>query len=190
MNRVLKRAILVLAGILAAVVQSHAQVQQSINISLTVNNQSSGGIQKMRISNRDIINKMVGTNVPGGRLLLVMPYNPVPDSAANIGAKLRVVDRHGDIVAETTSDLFNIYQDPSSRTATRTIAYDSFSFAIDNFGAEIYGQGSWSKSAPGTGGQGSFHCNVAGVCVFIGITDGYQPCAGTISGGTPRPARD
>ena len=133
---------------------------------------------------------MVGTNVPGAKLLLIMPYDPVPDSAANIGADLRVVDSHGNTLAQTDSGSFNIYQDPSSHAGNKTIAYDSFSFAIGSFGAEIYGQGTWNKSASGAGGQGSFHCNVAGVCVLIGTTDGYQPCSGSISGGSPKPAQN
>jgi hypothetical protein len=190
MNRLLKRAVVALAGLLAAVAHSQAQVQQNINISLTVNNQVGTSIHTIHISNKDIIAKMAGTNVPGGKLLLVMPYNPVPDADANIGASLRVIDSHGNIVAETASDSFNIYQDPSSHTGTKTIAYDSFSFAIGSFGAELYGQGTWNKSASGAGGQGSFHCNVAGVCVLIGTTDGYQPCAGSITGSSPRPVRD
>jgi hypothetical protein len=191
MNRgVLKKAAVALAGLLAAVAHSQAQVQQNISINLTINNQVGNSIHTIHISNKDIIAKMVGTNVPGGKLLLVMPSNPTPDDDANIGAFLRVIDSHKNIIAEAKTDSFNIYQNPSSHTGTRTIAYDSFSFAIGDFGAEVYGQGTWNKSASGTGGQGSFHCNVAGVCVLIGTTDGYQPCAGSITGSSPQPARD
>ena len=191
MTIVLKRAILALVTLLAAAV-AHSQtlVQQNVSISLTINSQVDTGIQKIHIGNKEIIAKMVGTNVPNGRLLLVMPYNPVPDSAANIGAFLRALDAHGNIVGETTTDSFNIYQDPSSRTGTKTVACDSFSFDIGNFGAEIEGQGTWTKSNNGSGGQGSFHCNVSGPCVIIGTTDGYQPCSGSITGGSVRLVRD
>jgi hypothetical protein len=190
MKRVIKIAAVALAGLLAAMADSQAQVQQSISISLTISDQDGNSIHTTHIGNKEIITYLVGTNVPGGKLLLVMPTNPTPDPNTNIGASLRVIDSHGNIVTETTSDLFNIYQNPSSHTATRTIAYNSFSFAIGNFGAEIYGQGTWTKSASGSGGQGSFHCNVAGVCVLVGNTDGYQPCAGSITGGSPRPTHD
>src|SRR5262249_55659889 len=152
MNSVLKTAAVALAGLLAAMANGQAQVQQSISISLTVNNQDGTGIRPFRISNKDIIANLVGTNVPGGKLLLVMPTNPTPDDSANIGAFLRVTDSHGNILADTTTDSFNIYQGTASHTATRTIAYDQFSFDIGNFGGEFYGQGTWTKSASGAGG--------------------------------------
>src|SRR5262249_34974394 len=128
MKRVIKTAVVALAGLLAAVADSQAQVEQSISISLTINNQSGTSIRPISFSNKDIILNLVGTNVPGGKLLLVMATNPTPDSSANLGAFLRVRDSHGNIVADTTTDSFNIYQGTSSHTATRIIAYDQFSF--------------------------------------------------------------
>jgi hypothetical protein len=190
MNRVLKTVVIGLAGLLAAVANNQAQVQQSINIDLTISNQDGDGIRPIHIRNKDIITNLVGTNVPGGKLLLVMATDPVPGDGNNIGAFLRVTDSHGTIVAETTTDSFNIYQGTSSHTATRIIAYENFSFDIGNFGAEIYGQGTWTKSASRAGGQGSFRCNLAGICFLTGITDSYQPCAGSITGASPKPARD
>jgi len=188
MNRVMKTAAVALAGLLAAMANSQAQVQQSISISLTLYNQTETGIRTIRLSNKDLIANLVGTNVPGGKLLLVMPTNPSPDDTANIGAFLRVTDSHGNIIVETTSDSFNIYQGTSSHTATRTVGYDQFSFDFGGFGAELYGTGTWTKTSNGPGGQGSFHCSVSGYCALGGTTDGYQPCSGSISGGTPRPA--
>jgi hypothetical protein len=190
MNRVLKTAAAALAGLLAAMAHSQAQVQQSISINLTISNQDGDGIRPIRIGNKDIITNLVGTNVHGGKLLLVMPTNPTPGDGNNIGAFLRVTDSHGNIVAETTTNSFNIYQGTSSHTATRIIAYENFSFYIGDFGAEIYGQGTWTKSASRAGGQGSFRCNLAGICFLSGITDSYQPCAGSITGASPKPARD
>ena len=179
---------LVIVALLGWVANSRAQVQQSISISLTVYNQTDTSIRPVRVSTRDIILNLAGTNVPGGKLWLVMPSDPSPDGNGNIGASLRVTDSHGNVIVETTSDLFNIYQTFSSETATRTYAWNQFSLAFGGVGAELYGTVLWSKSLRGPGGQGSFHCSVSGHCSLGGITDGDRPCIGSISGGAPKPS--
>jgi len=125
--------------------------------------------------------------VSGGKLWLVMPSDPSPDGNGNIGASLRVTDSHGNVIVETTSDSFNIYQAFSSQTSTRTYAWNQFSLAFGGVGAELYGTVIWSKSLR-VGGQGSFHCSVSGHCSLGGITDGDMPCIGSISGGAPKPS--
>jgi hypothetical protein len=189
MKRVMKTAVLTLAGFMAALVTSQAQVQQSISISLTLYNQTDTGIRTLHVSNKDIIQNLTGTNVPGGKLWLIMPNDPSPDGSGNIGAFLRVTDSHNNVLAETDTSMFNIYQTFQSQTATRTVGFNQFSFDFGGFGAELFGTATWSKSANGPGGQGSFHCSVSGRVGLGGITDGEVPATGSISGGSPRPAQ-
>ena len=182
--------VLAIAGVavLGFVANGKAQVQQSISFSLTVYDQTDKGIRALRISTRDVILNLVGTNVPGGRLWLVMPTDPSPDGSGNIGAFLRVTDSRGNIIVDTTSDSFNIYQTFFSQTGTRIIGWNQFSLSFGGIGAELYGTASWSKSSRGPGGQGSFHCSVSGHCGVGGVSNGEVPCTGSIFGGAPRPA--
>ncbi len=182
--------VLAIAGmaVLSFVANSQAQVQQSITFSLTVYDQTERGIRSVRVTTRDVIANLVGTNVPGGKLWLVMPTDPTPDGAGNIGSFLRVTDSKGNVIVDTTSDSFNIYQLSSSETTTRIYAWNQFSIDFGGLGAELYGTALWSKSPRGPGGQGSFHCTVSGHCSVSGVTDGEKPCIGSISGGAPKPA--
>jgi hypothetical protein len=170
------------------VASSTAQVQQSISFSLTVYDQSDTGVRTLRVSNKDVIENLAGTNVPGGKLWLVMPTDPSPDGNGNIGAFLRVTDAHGNIIAETTTDTFNIYQTSFSQTSTRTYAWNQFSLAFGGLGSELYGTATWNKGSQGPGGQGAFHCSVSGHFALGGVTDGSEPCSGSISGSAPKPA--
>jgi hypothetical protein len=189
MKRVLKTLAIAGVAVLGLVANGEAQVQQTINFSLTLYNQTDTGVRALRISTRDVIENLAGTNVPGGRLLLVMPTDPSPDGGnGNISAFLRVTDSRGNIIAETTSDSFNIYQTFSSQAGTRTIAWNQFSLSFGGLGAELYGTATWSKSSGGAGGQGSFRCTVSGHCGLGDITNVEVPCTGTITGGAPRPA--
>jgi hypothetical protein len=187
----MKTLLKVLAGIavLGFVTNGKAQVQQSISFSLTVYNQSDTTIRAVRVSTRDVILNLAGTNVPGGKLWLVLPTDPVPDAGnGSIGAVLRVTDSKGNIIVDTDSDSFNIYQTVASQTATRTVAWNQFSLSFGGLGAELFGTATWNKSSHGPGGQGSFHCSVSGHCGLSGITVGDAPCTGSISGGSPKPA--
>ena len=167
-----------------------AQVQQSISVSLTVYNQSDTGVRTLRVSTstKDVIQNLAGNNVPGGKLWLVMPTDPSVDGNGTIGAFLRVTDAHGNIIAESTTDTFNIYQNSSSQTANRTYAWNGFSMDFDGLDAELYGTAIWTKNSRSPGGQGSFHCSVSGHCALGGVTSGEDPCTGSISGGAPKPA--
>ena len=181
---------LAIAGVavLGFVANGKAQVQQSISFSLTLYNQTDTGVHALHVGTRDVIENLVGTNVPGGKLWLVMPTDPTPGGNGNIGASLRVTDSAGNVIVETTSASFNIYQTTSSQTPTRTVAWNQFSLSFGGLGAELYGTAIWTKSARGPGGQGSFHCSVSGHCGLGGVTDGEKPCTGSIIGGAPRPA--
>jgi len=181
---------LAIAGIavLACVANSTAQVQQSISFSLTIFDQSDTGVRTLRVSTKDVIENLAGTTVPGGKLWLVMPTDPSLDGNGTIGAFLRVTDSQGNIVADTTSDTFNIYQTSFSQTGTRTYAWNQFSLAFGGLGAELYGTATWNKNFKNPGGQGSFHCSISGHCALGGITAGEDPCTGSISGTAPRPA--
>lgn len=181
---------LAIAGMtfLGFVANGAAQVQQSITFSLTVYDQTDTGVRVLRLSNKDVIGNLTGTNVPGAHLWLVMPTDPGVDSNGTIGAFLRVTDGHGNVVVETTTDTFNIYQNTFSQAGTRTYAWNGFSLAFGGLGSELYGTATWNKSFRNPGGLGSFHCTVSGYCALGGTTDGQEPCSGTISGGAPRPA--
>jgi len=171
--------------VLGFVTNSTAQVQQTISFNLTVYNQTETGVRALRVSNKDIIQNLTGTNVPGNRLWLIQPSDPGIDGNGTIGAFLRVTDARGNILAETTTDSFNIYQNTASQTATRTYAWNGFSLSFGGLGAELFGTAIWSKSARGAGGLGAFHCSVNGYCALGGITDGQEPCVGSIAGGVP-----
>lgn len=182
--------ILVLSGmaVLGYVANSAAQVEQSISFTLTVYDQTDTGVRALRLSNKDIIQNLVGTNVPGSKLWLVMPTEPGVDGNGTIGAFLRVVDARGNILAETTTDSFNIYQNTASQTSSRTYAWNGFSLSFGGLGAELFGTAVWSQSFHSAGGLGTFRCSVNGYCALGGITAGQEPCVGSISGGTPKPA--
>jgi hypothetical protein len=172
---------LAIAGVafLGCIASTTAQVQQSVNFSLTIYDQSDTGVRAVRVSTRDVIQNLAGTTVPGGKLWLVMPTDPGVDGNGTIGAFLRVTDSQGNIIAETTTDSFNIYQTSFSQTSTRTYAWNQFSVAFGGLGAELYGTATWNKSLRGPGGQGALG----------GVTSGEQPCLGSISGGATKPAQ-
>jgi len=180
--------VLAIAGmaVLGCVANSTAQVQQSISFSLTVYSQTDSGVRALRLGNKDIIQNLVGTNVPGGHLWLVMPSNPGVDGNGTIGAFLRVRDAHGNVLVETTTDSFNIYQNTASLTVNRTYAWNGFSLSFGGLGAELFGTAIWSKTFRNQGGLGAFHCSVNGYCALGGITEGQEPCVGSISGGAPK----
>src|ERR1051326_5532314 len=108
---------LTIAGVtvLGFVASSNAQVQQGISFSFTVFNQSDSSVRGVRVTNKDVIENLVGTNVPGARVVGVMPNDPSPDGNGNIGAFLRVIDARGNVLAETDTDTFNIYEPTFSR---------------------------------------------------------------------------
>src|SRR4051794_14030624 len=103
------------------------QVQQSLSISLTVYNETNGTIRAVRLTTRDIIRYYVGTNVPGGRLWLVMPFNPSPNPGANdnMGAFMRITG-NGGLLFDTSTSYFNLYQHSSSSSGVRTTAWNQF----------------------------------------------------------------
>jgi hypothetical protein len=188
MKKLLKPLAIAGMALLGCVANSGAQVQQSISFSLTVYDQSDTGVRTLRLSNKDIIQNLAGTNVAGGKLWLIMPTDPGVDGNGTIGAFLRVTDSRGNVVVETTTDSFNIYQNTASQTSIRTYAWNGFSLSFGGLGAELYGTAIWNKGVWGPGGLGSFRCSVSGYCALGGITEGQEPCAGSISGSTPKRA--
>ena len=188
MKRLLKALAIAGVAVLGLVANGQAQVQQSISFSLTLRDQTDTGVRVLRVTTRDVIANLVGTNVPGGRLWLVMPDDPNPDGSGNIHAFLRVTDSRGNNIIDTTSSSFNIYQTFSSQAGTRIFAWNQFSLDFGGLGAEIYGTATWTRSPLGPGGQGSFHCTVSGHCGLGGVSNGQVPCTGSIIGGPPRRA--
>jgi hypothetical protein len=185
MNKLSKSLAIAGMAVLGCVANSTAQVQQSINFSLTVYDQTDTGVRSVRVSTKDIMENLAGSKVPGGKLWLVMPTDPGVDGNGTIGAVLEVTDSHGNVVAQTTTDTFNLYQSSFSETSSRIYAWNGFSLDFGGLDAELYGTATWSKNFRSPGGQGTFHCAVSGHCTLSGITDGEQPCIGSISGGTP-----
>jgi hypothetical protein len=188
MKKFLKTLAIAGMAFLGCIASSTAQVQQSISFSLTIYDQSDTGVRTLRISTKDVIQNLAGSSVPGGKLWLVMPTDPGVDGNGTIGAVLRVTDSQGNVVVETTTDSFNVYQTSFSQTTFHTYAWNQFSLAFGGLGSELYGTAIWSKSFRTPGGQGSFHCTVSGHCALGGITDGAQPCSGSVTGGAPRRA--
>jgi hypothetical protein len=188
MKKLLKQLAIAGLAFLGCVANSPAQVKQSISFSLTVYDQTDSGVRALRLSNRDIIQNLAGTDVLGGKLWLVMPTDPGVDGNGTIGAFLRVTDSQGNVIVETTTDSFNIYQNTFSQTAFRTYAWNGFSLSFGGLGAELFGTAIWSKNIYNPGGLGSFHCSVNGYCALGGITEGQKPCIGSISGGVTKPA--
>src|SRR5262245_44686417 len=56
-----------------------AQVQQSINFTFTVYDQTDSGVRTVRLGTKDVIENLAGAKVPGGKLWLVMPTDPSVD---------------------------------------------------------------------------------------------------------------
>src|ERR1041385_4081324 len=188
MKRLLKALAIAGVAVLGFAADGKAQVQQSISFSLTLYDQTDTGVRALHVTTRDVIVNLAGTNVPGGKLWLLMPSDPSPGANGNIGAFLRVTDPKGNVIVGTTFEYFNIYQTSSSQTGTRTYAWNQFSLSFGGIGAELFGTATWTKNPQGPGGQGSFHCTVSGHCGVGGVSNGEVPCTGSILGGTPRPA--
>ena len=188
MKKLLKPSAIAGIAFLGCVASSIAQVQQSINFSLTVYDQTDSGVRAVRVSTKDVIENLAGSKVPGGKLWLVMPTDPGVDGNGTIGAVLEVTDSQGNVVVQTDPDTFNLYENSFSETSTRIYAWNGFSLDFGGLDAELYGTATWSKSSRSPGGQGTFHCAVSGHCTVGGITDGEQPCIGSISAGVPKPA--
>jgi hypothetical protein len=188
MKNLLKTLAIAGMAVLGCVANSTAQVEQSITFSLTIYDQTDTGVRALRVSTKDVIENLAGSSVPGGHLWLVMANDPSVDGSGTIGAFLRVTDAHGNVLAETDTSSFNVYQTSYSQTPTRTYAWNQFSLSFGGLGAELYGTAIWNKSLHGPGGQGSFHCNVSGHCGLGGTTDGERPCIGSVSGGAPKSA--
>src|SRR5438105_2478411 len=137
MKKLLKALIIAGVAVLGFVANAKAQVQQSISFSLTLYNQTGASVRALRVTTRDLIVNLVGTNVPGGKLWLVMPTDPSPDGSGNIGAFLRVTDSKGKVIVEPTTDTFNIYQTFFSQTGTRIIGWNQFSLSFGGLSAEL-----------------------------------------------------
>jgi hypothetical protein len=191
MKMVLKTLAIAGMTVVGFVGNSEAQVQQNITFSWTVYNQNDdSSVRAVRVTTKDVIQNLAGTNMPGAKLWLVMSSDPSPDGGNNdnIGAFLRLTDSRGNVIVDTDTDMFNVYEAAYSQIATRTYAWNQFSFDFGGLSAELYGTAIWSRSFRSPGGQGSFHCSVSGHSTLSGITDGDMPSIGSISGGAPRPA--
>jgi hypothetical protein len=184
MKRGMQKLIAGLLVVAGMAVTAHGQVQQSLSISLTIYNETNGIVRAVHLSTKDIIRYYVGTNVPGGKLWLVMPSDPSPNPGANdnIGAFMRITG-NGGLVFDTSTAYFNVYQHSSSEAGSRITAWNQFSFDFGGFAAEVYGTATWSRGSKSAGGQGSFHCTVSGVA---NVGNGAFPCTGSVGGGAPR----
>src|SRR3954465_9233499 len=166
MNKLAKALAIAGVAVLGVVANGRAQVQQPINFNLKLYDSSGGGVHIIKITNKDVIQNLLGdTNVAGAKLGLIMPNDIAPaGDNGNIGASLRVTDPQGNIIVETTSETFNIYQTSYTTAGNKTYAWNQFSLAFGGLGAEVFGTATWTKNAKTPGGQGSFRVAVSGTC--------------------------
>src|SRR5256885_13752829 len=159
MKKTVRMVIVSLMVMTGAACADAQEVVQNLSISLTVYNETNGIVRPVHVSTRDIIRYFAGTNVPGGKLLLVSPAGP-PATSDNLGASLRVTGNDGIVIDISSPVSFNLFQDFSTvtQTSSRTTTYALNRFSIDfgGFHAELQGLSTWSANASTPGGEGSF----------------------------------
>jgi hypothetical protein len=183
-----KMKITVIGALVACGLAIPTQAQnlvQPLNVRLTAYDQSSATtVKKIRITNKDVINALNGTNVSRGQLLLVTPQGAGVGSNGNLSAFLRIKSGNTTIL-ETTVDTFNVYQDYAS---TDTHGNNTTTYAINRFSldlgihSELQGLSTWHLK--GANSTGSFNSTVNGHGTVDGVTQpADEPMDGTITGG-------
>ena len=142
---------------LSATMQSHGQnTVQPLTITLTAYNPTgSGGVQLVRFTTKDEIRFLVGTNVSGGQLLLVMPISSgVISNTGNMNAYLEVTQNGNDILDVPTPDSFNLFQDSvvDNTSGRVTIAYGTDRYSTDyaEYHSELQAFNTWAAGRVST----------------------------------------
>ena len=190
MNKLAKALVIAGVAVLGVVANGRAQVQQPINFNLKLYDSSGGGVHIIKITTKDVIENLLGdTNVAGAKLWLIMPNDIAPaGDNGNIGASLRVTDSQGNIIVETTSDTFNIYQ-TSYTGRHQNLCVEPVLAGFRRVGSRAVWNGNLDQKQNKTpGGQGSFRVAVSGTCSLGGTSNGQVPCTGSIVGGAAKPA--
>jgi len=92
----------------------------------------------------------------------------------------------GNIIVDTTSASFNIYQTFSSQTGTRIFAWNQFSLSFGGWALSLR-HGDLEQKSLGPGGQGSFHCSVSGHCGLGGVSN--AKCRAPVQSAAAHPGR-
>ncbi len=187
--------LLVLGGAFAG----HAQdVVQNLSVSLVAYNQASDTtVQPVRVTTKDVIRLLTGSNVPSGQLLLVTSAGgsgptSAPQETASLASGLRVMSRGADVADVPSPDSFNLFQDFVSVSVRggSTTAYGNDHFSIDfgGFHVELQGATVWKVGGTMAGGgvTGPFVSTVNGRGTLDGVTSPDVPMNGTISAGSPK----
>jgi len=119
-------------------------VQQSISFSLTLRDQTETGVRSLRVTTRDVIENLVGTNVPAADCGWSCP--PIRARARWQHRRLPASDGfEGNIIVDTTSASFNIYQTFFFPDRHPHLRLESVLALFRRLGAELYGTATWSK---------------------------------------------
>jgi hypothetical protein len=177
------------------VVPSHAQnLVQTLNVNLTAYDTVSN--RTIKIATKDLIQYFVGTNVPGGLLLLVTPIGNAPGTTGDLNAFLRITSGTTTVLEITSPTEFNLFQDSAAlKTNVTTIsshALNRFSIDSGSVRAELQGISTWSISralvnGADLSGTGSFQSSVNGWISIYNVTQPGVPISGTIVASRPKP---
>jgi hypothetical protein len=184
---------------------------QNLTINLTVYNQATATrVSRIRLTNKDFVRLVTGSNLAGANLFFVMPVDSGGlTNVGNLGAFVRVTTRRpGTIFDVTTPDQFNFFQDAVATDfgANNTTAFgiNRFSIAVPTFAAELQGGNTITtqntRSIFTRGNRlairnrptpvtvpafGSFSTTVNGTGTIPDVTTAGVPIIGTMSAGFP-----
>ncbi len=195
MKRNIRIAVAGVLFILGTAVQSHAQfLVQPLNVSLiaydTVDSRT------FKIGTKQLIQYLVGTNVPNGHLYLVTPTGNAPDSTGDLNAFLRITSGTTTVLEISSPDEFNLFQDTTALKTSgmkiSTHALNRFSIDSGSVHAELQGISTWkislaSDKGADVSGAGSFQSKVNGWITIDNVTQPVVPVAGSIVAGKPKP---
>ncbi len=195
MKRQMKIAVGGLLLILGTIAQSHAQyLVQSLSVSLTA--YDTVGNRTFKIGTKDLIQYFVGTNVPGGHLLLVTPAGNAPGATGDLNAFLRITSGATTVLEIPSPTQFNLFQDVAAlKTSGMTIsshALNRFSIDSGSVRAELQGISTWKiplalVNGVDVSGSGSFQSNVNGWISIYNVTQSIVPVSGNIVASSPKP---
>lgn len=192
MRTKIKIAVAAAVLLLGTVVHSQAQnLVQTLSVKLTAYD-TDGRV--IKIGTSQLIQYIMGTNVPNGHLYLVTPGGNAPGTTGNLNAFLRITSGLTTVMEIPSPTQFNIYQDVASLKTKGTVisshAINRFSFDTGYVRGELQGISTWNISAaPVNGvdlsGTGSFVSTVNGWMSIFNVTQDSAPVSGYIYAGRP-----
>ena len=194
MKTKIKIALAAAVLILGTAAQSHAQnLVQLLNVKLYAYDNTTNS-QLIKIGTSQLIQYIMGTNVPDGHLYLVTPAGNPPGTIGNLNGFLRITSGLRTVVEIHSPTQFNIYQDVASLKTKGAVisahALNRFSFDTGYVRGELQGLSTWNISAaPVNGvdlsGTGSFVSPVNGWMSIFNVTQASAPVSGYIYAGRP-----